>query len=283
MAQSSVELERSAIKRHFSEAASSFDSAALLHQRVAEELADRLQYVRLSPAVALDLGCATGFCTALLAERYPQIQLIGLDLSCAMLTQNAMLKTRAVRVAGDAESLPLVEQSVDLVVSNLLLPWCEPANLFGEVHRVLRPAGVFVFSSLGPDTLKELKRAWSIVDDTPHVHAFMDMHNLGDTLVAAGFAEPVMDIEVLTMTYDTLSGLLDDLRATGGSNALHARRRTLTGRYRAERLQTAYESFRGADGRLPSTWEIVYGVAWRPERSVASETDGVGVPVRLGN
>ena len=135
MAQSSAELERSAVKRHFSEAASSFDSAALLHQRVAEELADRLQYVRLSPAVALDLGCATGFCTALLAERYPQIQLIGLDLSCAMLTQNAMLKTRAVRVAGDAESLPLVEQSVDLVVSNLLLPWCEPVNLFGEVHR----------------------------------------------------------------------------------------------------------------------------------------------------
>jgi malonyl-CoA O-methyltransferase len=283
MTESSDQLERSSIKRHFSEAAAFFDSAALVHQRVAGELVDRLQYVRLSPAAALDLGCATGFCTALLAERFPQTQLVGLDLSFAMLTHSSMLQARAGRVAGDAELLPLVEQSFDLVVSNLLLPWCEPANLFGEVYRVLRPAGVFVFSSLGPDTLKELKRAWSIVDDTPHVHTFIDMHNLGDRLLAAGFAEPVMDTEVLTVTYDTLSGLLDELRATGGSNALYARRRTLTGRRRAERLQTAYESFRGADGRLPSTWEIVYGVAWRPERPVSGEPRGVGVPVRLGD
>jgi len=281
--ESSDQLERSSIKRHFSEAAAIFDSAALVHQRAAGELVDRLQYVRLSPVAALDLGCATGFCTALLAERFPQTHMVGLDLSFAMLANSSMLETRTGRVAGDAELLPLVEQSIDLVVSNLLLPWCEPANLFSEVHRVLRPAGVFAFSSFGPDTLKELRGAWSIVDDTPHVHAFIDMHNLGDMLLAAGFAEPVMDTETLTVTYDTLGGLLDDLRATGGSNALYARRRTLTGRHRAERLQAAYESFRGADGRLPSTWEIVYGVAWRPERPVASEAGGVRVPVRLGD
>ena len=274
-------LDRSAVRQHFSVAASTFNSAAVLHQRVATELVDRLQFVRLSPATVLDLGCATGFCTALMTERYPQARFTGLDLCHAMLVQHPERDTD--RVTGDAEALPLFDRSFNLVVSNLLLPWCQPLDLFSEVCRILQPGGVFAFSSFGPDTLKELRAAWSTVDDLPHVHAFHDMHILGDMLLSAGFAEPVVDSEILTLTYNSLGALSADLRATGGCNALAARRRTLTGKHRAKGLKAAYETFRGADGRLPSTWEVVYGVAWRPERAVSGVSDGIGVPVRLGD
>ena len=168
-------------------------------------------------------------------------------------------------VCADAARVPLASRSVDLVFSNLMLQWCnDPDTVFGEFRRVAAPGGLLTFTTFGPDTLKELRSAWSAADGYSHVNRFIDMHDLGDALVRAGFAEPVMDVEQFTLTYDDLRGLMNDLKAMGAHNVTHGRSRGLTGRRRLAAAVAAYEAFR-VDGRLPATWEVVYGHAWVPD------------------
>jgi len=243
-------------------------------------LVERLSLVDLSPRHILDLGCGTGWCAALLSHRFGQSAVVGLDLSEAML--RAGEKTTASGfINGDAHRLPLADQCVDLIFSNLLLPWCDTQIVFSEACRVLRPGGLFTFSSCGPDSLRELAAAWAMVDDGPHVHAFSDMHDLGDSLAQSGFSEPVMDVEMLTFTYRTLEALVTDLRATGARNALSSRQRGLRGSGQGQRLKKAYESLRGEDGTLPLSWEVIYGVAWRPAQRVPDHLSPDGIPVRV--
>jgi malonyl-CoA O-methyltransferase len=269
-------LDKQSIRRSFNRAALSYDNAAVLQRRVADELIQRLAVVRKVPQTVLDAGCGTGYLTARLARRYRRAHVIGLDLSTGM-AQRARRRRLSVWsrlglsagrtsfVAADAESLPVPERAVDFVVSNLTVQWCDPQQVFAEFLRVLKPGGLLMFSTFGPDTLRELRSAWREADAGVHVHDFIDMHDLGDMLVRAGFADPVMDVERLTLTYPGVRNVLLDLKHIGAHNAAPDRARGLMPKGRYTRFLRAYEQYR-RDGAVPATYEVVYGHAWAPEK-----------------
>jgi len=257
-------LDRAAVRRAFERAADSYDAAAVLQRTVADELLGRLDLMTLKPQRILDLGCGTGYCARALQKRYGKARVFGLDLAHGMACaakKRCGWRSRQHFACGDAESLPFASDSFDLVVSSLALQWCQPDPAFTEMARVLRPGGALLFASFGPDTLMELRQAWKDVDNETRVHDFIDMHDLGDAMLRAGLSDPVVDMDKRVLTYPDLAGLLRDLKDIGASNASQARPRTLTGRARFDRLHAAYERFRNEQGRLPATYEVVYGHA----------------------
>jgi malonyl-CoA O-methyltransferase len=267
-----------AVRLSFQRAADRYDETAFLQQEVARRLDDHLDGVLIEPQRILDAGCGTGFGTSLLRARYPRADVVGLDLAEAMLHQatarqrgSVWEKLRArliskvphfVPLCGDIEHLPLARASLDLVWSSLALQWVGDLQAsFKEMHRVLKPGGLFIFASFGPDTLKELRAASAGVDGHQHVNRFIDMHDVGDALVHAGFSNPVMEMEQITLTYADLPALLRDLKAIGAHTVLEGRREGLMGKSAWRKLLLNYEAFRQAD-RLPATYEVVYGHAW---------------------
>jgi malonyl-CoA O-methyltransferase len=259
-----------------------------LRREVASRMHERLGLVKIKPHHVLDLGCGEGADLAALQEAYDEVQVFGLDASFAMLQaararqQVAMSSmkralarwlptklgvspaSRASLVCGDFAQLPYGQNTIDLIWSNLALHWHpQPDQVFAEWRRVLRVDGLLMFSCFGPDTFKELRSAFAAADDAPHVLPFVDMHDFGDMLVNAGFSTPVMDMETVTVTYETAAKLLADVRAWGG-NPLATRRRGLLGRRAYERFNATLESNRRSDGRFTLTFEIVYGHAFRP-------------------
>ena len=258
-------LDTARVRAAFDAAAASYDEAAVLQAEVRGRLLERLDEVRLRPGTILDAGCGTGHAARALLERYRQARVIALDLAPGMLEATRKQRPRFRRldlVCANAESMPIPARSVELVFSNLMLQWCnDPDRAFAEFHRVLAPGGLLTFTTFGPDTLKELRAAWGAADGATHVSRFVDMHDLGDALVRAGFVEPVMDVEHFTLTYDSVRALMRELKAMGAHNATAGRSRGLTGRGRLAAVEAAYERLR-ADGRLPSTWEVIYGHAW---------------------
>jgi len=266
-------LDTARVRAAFDAAAGSYDEAAVLQAEVRGRLLERLDEVRLKPRTILDAGCGTGHAARALLERYRQARVIALDLAPGMLEATRKRRPwfrRLDLVCADAESMPLPARSVELVFSNLMLQWCnDPDRAFAEFHRVLVPDGLVMFTTFGPDTLKELRASWGAADGATHVSRFIDMHDLGDALVRAGFAEPVMDVEHFTLTYESVRALMRELKAMGAHNATAGRSRGLTGRGRLAAVEAAYEAMR-RDGRLPSTWEVVYGHAWA--------TGGVAAP-----
>ena len=273
-------LDRRAVRSAFARAAATYDANAVLQREIADRLLARLDYVRLAPQRVFDLGCGTGYLLSRLQRRYPRAELWGVDLAGSMV-QAARQRLepplpfglgrgwgRGRFAVGDAEAVPFADRSFDLIASSLTLQWCNPDAVFRECRRLLRPGGLLMFTSFGPDTLKELRAAWRAVDDAPHVHDFIDMHDLGDALVRARFADPVMDAERLTLTYTELPALLRELKGIGAHNAASARAVGLTGKTRFARFRAAYEAFRRPDGRLPASYEIVYGHAWVPAHEV---------------
>jgi malonyl-CoA O-methyltransferase len=252
-----------------------------LRREIAGRMHERLALVKIAPERVLDAGCGTGKDLALLQKTYPAAQIVGIDASQAMLAAakgpeqglrplNQLLsrlmpaKTGVDLLSGDFGNLPLGPNSVDLVWSNLALHWHpQPDKVFAEWRRVLRVEGLLMFSNFGPDTLKELRTAFAAMDETPHALPFVDMHDFGDQLVDAGFSTPVMDMEQITVTYDTAEALLADVRALGG-NPLATRRRGLVGRGAWQRMLDALERQRRPDGKLGLTFEVIYGHAFRP-------------------
>jgi len=272
------------VRRSFGRSAREYDAAAVLQARVRDELLERLDVVRLEPAVVLDLGAGTGHASLALKRRYRSSQVVALDLAEGMLREAGRRQTllrRFRRVCAHAASLPLRDASVDLVFSNLMLQWCnEPDAVFRECRRVLKPGGLLTFTTFGPDTLVELRRAWAAADGHTHVNRFIDMHDLGDALVRSGLAEPVMDVERFTLSYAEVRDLMRDLKAIGAHNANAGRPRGLTGRGALARMMAAYEECR-RDGRLPATHEVVYGQAWRPTGAPRGRSAGGEVMVPI--
>lgn len=252
-------IDRKALRRSLDRAAATFDDAGVLQAEVRERLLERLSYVALSPATVLDLGCRTGRGARALAGRYPQAAVIAIDVSMAMLCK-ATEPPFARICAGDAR-LPLRDASVDLLFSNLALPWCDDLDaVFGEFRRVIRPNGLVHFTTLGPGTLCELRTASG---SGPDVHALAEMHDIGDGLLRAGLVEPVLDVEHYTLTYRDVAALMRDLRAVGACNVSATRSRGLTGGGRLAALASAYEPMR-REGVLPASCEVVFGQAWGP-------------------
>lgn len=260
-------LDRRALRQAFDRAAQGYDAAAVLQREVGARLMERLQLTTLAPARILDLGCGTGHQLRALSARYPRAQVLGLDLALGMLAVARRRQGwlgRKPLVCADALRLPFAATRFDLVYCNLMLQWCDDLDqVLRELRRVLTPHGLLLFSSFGPDTLGELRRAWREVDGFNHVNRFIDMHDIGDALIRAGFAEPVMDVEHITLTYDNVHALMRDLKDIGAHNVTAGRGRALGGRRRIEQLTAAYEPFR-RENRLPATYEVIYGTAWTP-------------------
>ena len=241
---------------------------------------ERLQYIKLEPARILDAGCGDGDGARRLAAAFPQAQVLGLDFAGPMLhaarsrdpwLRRVLGRARADYLCADFAAVPLPAASVDLVWSNLALHCAgDPQPALKELLRALKTGGLLMFSCYGPDTLKELRGAFGAHAGAAHVHDFIDMHDLGDMLSSCGYAEPVMDMELITLTYPEVDALLADLRATGQVNALAGRSRGLSGKRAWSAMRAAYAALR-RDGRLPASFEIVYGHAWKPQPRVTGD------------
>jgi malonyl-CoA O-methyltransferase len=279
-------LDSRRVRASFDAAAEGYDAAALLQREVGERLLERLELTTLAPLRVLDVGCGTGRPTRALVKRYPGAVVAGADLAPGMLrvaeTRQPWFGKRARYVCAEASRLPFATAGFDLLYGSLVLQWCEDldATLL-EWRRLLKPHGLLLFSTLGPDTLKELRSAWSAVDGYNHVNRFLDMHDVGDALIRAGFVEPVMDVEQLTLTYADVTALMRDLKRIGAHNVTAGRGRGLTGRGRLAALAQAYERFR-REGRLPASYEVVYGTAWAPKFMPAAALHGAGMDAVKG-
>lgn len=260
------------VRLSFEKAANGYDEAAVLQREIGQRLLDRLDYIRFQPRRILDLGAGTGDCSFQLAERYNKSEMLIVDFATAMLQQakqkrswKQRLSSRYKFITGDANHLPLSDNSVDMVFSNLALQWCaDLEQVFKEIRRVLKPNGMLLFSTFGPDTLKELKSCWQQVDDYKHINDFIDLHVVGDAMVKSGFADPVMDMEMITVTYPDVKSIMRDLKQIGAHNVNETRARGLTGKQTISKLIEAYETYR-TDAVLPVTHEVIYGHAWVPE------------------
>ncbi len=273
-------LDKREARRAFTRAARRYDEVAVLQREIGQRMLERLELVRLDPDVILDVGAGTGIATSALSKRYRQARVFALDFALPMLHETRrrgawLRKPRCI--CADAEHLPLVDMSVDLIYSNATLQWCNDLeHTFGEFLRVLRPGGLLMFTTFGPDTLKELRESWSAADARAHVSTFLDMHDIGDALVRSHWAEPVVDVERFTLTYENVRTLMRDLKVLGAHNVVAGRHRGLTGKGRLQRMQQAYEKYR-ENGRLPASYEVDYGHAWAPIQRPLG--DAVGIPV----
>ncbi|HYD62917.1 MAG TPA: methyltransferase domain-containing protein [Noviherbaspirillum sp.] len=291
-----IDLHR--VRQLFGEAGRIADSN-FLRREIAARMHERLALVKIRPKRVLDLGCGEGADFGALQEQYPEARLLGIDASLSMLAaaRSSQVAARTSmssllgkllpkklgarhepafdQLCGDYAHLPLKTACADLIWSNLALHWHpQPDLVFGEWRRVLRIDGLLMFSCFGPDTFREIRAAFMQADEAAHTLNFVDMHDLGDMLVNAGFSTPVMDMETITVTYETMDKLLADVRAWGG-NPLLTRRRGLLGRGAWARVKQHLESLRRADGKIPMTFEVVYGHAFRPAPKKTAEGETI--------
>ncbi|WP_455197982.1 malonyl-ACP O-methyltransferase BioC [Kaarinaea lacus] len=286
-------LDKKLIRLSFDAAADQYDDVAFLQREVGQRIIDRLEFIKLSPHTILDVGSGTGYVSQGLKQYFKKSRIISLDIAPRMLkvarSKNNWFSQwvgNHAFVCGDAESLPLNDNSIDLIFSNLTLQWCgELDQVFSEFRRVLKPDGLLMFSTFGPDTLKELRQSWHIADtntgeagDSLHVNQFIDMHDIGDALLRTGLSDPVMDVEHFTLTYPDVYKLMRELKTLGAHNVAKGRRHGLTGKQRMKKMVAAYEKFR-INGVLPATYEVVYGHAWQSSKSQAFEVPMKTLPV----
>lgn len=260
--------DKAIVKQRFNRVAAHYEQHAVLQQTVASHMLERLDLFRLQPALILDVGAGTGWAARLLERRYRKARVVLCDLAEQMLRtarqRTPFFFSRQSFLCADVESLPVGDTRVDMIFCNLCLQWCTDLDrVFNHFRRVLRPEGLVLFSSFGPDTLRELRLSWAEVDARVHVHCFFDMHDVGDALIRAGLVSPVMDVEHFTVTYSDVLALLHDLKQIGATNAAAGRAHGMTGKGAFHALARAYARFE-QEGRLPATYEVVYGHAWAP-------------------
>ena len=281
------------VRRAFSRASGSHNAAARLQHEVEARLLESLDYLddpalqRAPPSVVLDLGCGPGRASLAMQRRWPKARVLALDLALPMLQQlqrdeggwrralGNVFASRPQPLCADVRALPLAEGSVDVLFSSLCLQWiADLPAVFAGFRRVLKPDGLLLVSTFGPDTLVELREAFAAADAVPHVSPFASIAQFGDALVHAGFRNPVLDRDDYVTRYPDLAALMRELRATGATNALSTRRHSLTGKARFAAAAAAYEAERGDDGRLPASWEVITAMAWAPPP---------GAPIREGD
>ncbi len=273
------------IRRAFARAAGSYEQHDALQREVAARLFDSLDYYAAKPARVLDVGCATGRGSARLKQRWRDAEVIALDAAPAMLRavrRHSGWRHPLARVCADAAALPFPDRSMDVVYSNLCMQWYEsPRKFLRELNRVLKPGGFMVASSLGPDTLKELRAAWAAADpERPHVNQFIDLHDIGDAALAAGLKDPVLDADHITLDYTDVRAMLAELKGLGATNAEQERATGLTGKARFNAMLAAYEAQR-QNGRIPATFEVVTVHAWGPPEGFLPRYGGRETPFEV--
>jgi len=255
----------SKIRSNFNGAASNYDDNAFLQSEIANRLAEKLKVISIKPQTIIDLGSGTGLLSNKTAEIFPNANLICVDFAQQSLLKNS----QNLKVCANAYELPFASNSVDFIVSNLMMQWCPDLKaLFNECFRVLKPEGLILFTTFGPDTLKELKRSWSAVDSSAHVNNFIDMHDIGDQMLQSGFQSPIMEMDNITLTYEKVLDLMHDLKSIGAQN-VGSRSKALTGKTKFKKMIEMYESYR-SDGKLPATYEVIYGHAWKNENKLGA-------------
>jgi len=264
-------INASRVKSAFNAAAEDYDAYSSLQQTVTERLIEAFETIKIEPEKILDLGTGTGRGSKLLKKQFKKAKVYQADLSLEMLKESRKQSSRFFSknyfLCANASSVPLSDNSLDLVFSSLMLQWCNDLeSVFAEVMRILKPGGLFIFTSFGPDTLSELRESWRKVDGDVHVNAFVDMHDIGDSLIRNGMDAPVLSVEHMIVSYDECKQLMKELKKIGAQNINSGRRKTLTGKQRLERAVKNYETYR-RDNKLPATYEVIYGHAWKPKVS----------------
>jgi len=287
------QLDKDAVVAAFNRASITYDNAAIVQQEIASRLLERLEWIKVQPKIIIDLGAGTGQASIALAKKYPDAKIIALDIAEQMLqlarhkiqsqSSKGILNQLRDKLMGfklkqvtylcaDAESLPIANQSVDLIISNLAIQWCENTQLlFNELQRILTPSGCLLFSTFGVDTLTELKQSWLAINQDPHVNDFVDMHELGDAMLQSGLTDPVMDSETIVMEYTWLLDLFKDLKQIGAYNHLQNRSKGLMTKSKFELMQKSYEQFKLSNNKFPASYEVVYGHAWGRDIQITSQ------------
>jgi len=281
-------LNRHHIRRRFERAAATFDDSDFVHTVTRDGLLARLEPLLIDARTVVDLGAATGTANQALEKRFKGATVISVDIAHRMLKKAREKKrwlSKGTFVQASADALPFPDESIDVVFSNLLLPWAnDPATIFAETARVLRKGGVFAFATLGPDSLQEISRAWGSIDDNAHVNRFLDMHHLGDGLVNAGLRDPVLDVDRLSVSYMNSARLFADLTAVGARNALNQRAHSLTGKHRFGAMVATLDEM-AVGGNITLDLELVFGHCWGagPKMDPANyRIDAAQIPVRRG-
>ena len=279
-------IDEKALRTAFNQSAGSYDAVARVQKEVGQRMLERLDFMTMQPQCIVDLGAGTGYFTHKLAKRYRKARVISLDFALGMMQYAKTRKSWLMKshyICADLHHIPLPDNSVDLIYSNCVLQWSNNlSNAIKESYRILKPGGLFMFTSMGPDTLKELRASWADVDTEQHVNTFIDMHDIGDLLLACQFIEPVMDMEMVQLEYADVKTLMQELKTLGAHNVSQQRQRTLTGKGKLKKLLAAYQSFQLANGYYPASYEIIYGHAWKAEgrNTFIADKDGVAqIPV----
>ena len=278
-------LDKDKVIKSFNAAAATYDNAAVLQRTVSERLVERLAMIKLVPGFILDIGAGTGHSARLLEKKYSKAKVFQLDMSYEMALisrkNSKRFFSRQNFICGDAERLPFADALFDLVYSSLSFQWCNDLDkCIAETTRTMNNNGFLIFATLGPDTLRELRHCWAQADDRIHINTFIDMHDIGDALVRSGLDSVVMDVEYITMTYENCVDLMRELKSLGAHNVNTDRHKGLTGKNTFNEMQQQYETYRH-NGKLPASFEIIYGSAWKATEKIKSRAnEGVSfVPV----
>ena len=259
-------LDKQSVRKSFNRAAKSYDHAAILQEEVQNRLLDRLAYIRHDPRAVVDIGCGTGKGIGRLQQNYRKARVFGADLAHEMLLLNRARQgwlSRRPLVVADMERLPFANDAFDMVYSSLALQWSNDLMAtLREFVRVSRTGALVLFATFGPMTLRELAESWQSLDTHPHVHRFVDMHDVGDMMLGSGLEQPVVDAEIIRMEYPAFRGLLDDLKNVGATNADVSRRRGLMTPGQLCALEQRYRDVGFEDGKYVANYEVVYGHAW---------------------
>jgi malonyl-CoA O-methyltransferase len=251
----------------FNSSAVNYSLVADVQTEIGERLFQRLHYLKIEPKHILDVGCGPGTFTSKLKELYPKARVVGLDIAYEMLKMSESKqgwRRKWSSINADMHQLPFISGQFDLIFSNQVVHWASPlAPVMREFNRVLAKGGCLMFSTLGPDTFIELRQAFSRVDSFEHVNRFLDMHDVGDCLMGEKLEDPVIDMEMLTAHYQTLSDLLQGLKAQGVKNINPNRNKALTGKKSWEKFKNEMNGFITEDGKYPLTYEVVFGHAWK--------------------